>query len=78
MPKVRERKIKPFALEMIQKSIKENETVSEWFVYMVFKDGLPFYCEADGNLANEQVIRMNKDSGFGRYQVRRVKVGLMG
>lgn len=72
----KERRIKPSALSRIEKSLADNEKVTEWFTNIVFKDGLPFYCEADGELAAAQVERMNKDAGVARYQVRRVKVSV--
>lgn len=72
--KYKERRIKPSALSRIEKSIEDNSLVTEWFVFMVFKDGLPFYCEQDGELAVSQVERMNIDAGVNRYRVQKVKV----
>lgn len=72
--KQKERRIKPSALSRIEKSIEDNSLVTEWFVFMVFKDGLPFYCEQEGEIATSQVERMNKDAGMNRYRVQRVKV----
>ncbi len=68
------RRIKPSAMSRMEKSIEDNRDKTEWFTYMIFKDGIPFYCEEEQATALAQIERLNRDIGFPRYEVKRVKV----